>query len=178
MKIYTKKGDLGKTSIIGESDIYKDNIRIESYGTVDELNSYLGLLRSFDSIAFKKQREEIIYVQNCLFHIGASLASKKNINKFISKEDILNLEKFIDQIESDLDPLQSFILPGGGVWTGYAQICRSICRRAERRVVSLSLKENIDPIIITFINRLSDYLFVLARYISKLNNVQEIKWKN
>ena len=176
MKIYTKKGDLGKTSIIGESDIYKNNIRIEAYGTVDELNSYLGLLRSFNSGAFTKQKKEIIFIQNCLFHIGASLASKNEPKHHISKKDIVNIESFIDLLESNLEPLTSFILPGGDMWSGYTQISRSICRRAERRIISLSMEENIDTNIIAFMNRLSDYLFVLARYLSKINGVKEIKW--
>ena len=177
MKIYTKKGDAGKTSIIGESNIYKNDIRIEAYGSIDELNSYLGLLRSFDSPKFSTQKKELIIIQNSLFNIGATLASKKVIPECkISNKEISDLEQFIDQIESKLNPLKSFILPGGELWSSYAQIARSVCRRAERNIISLNIKEAVDPLIITFINRLSDYLFVLARYISFLNNVQEIKW--
>ena len=178
MKIYTKKGDAGKTSIIGESNIYKNDIRIEAYGTIDELNSYLGLLRSFDSVEFSQQRKELVSIQNYLFSIGATLASKKIIPACeISNKEIGDVENFIDQIESKLTPLKSFILPGGDVWSSYAQIARSVCRRAERKIISLSIKEEVDPFIITFINRLSDYLFVLARYIAQINNVKEIKWK-
>ncbi len=177
MKIYTKKGDAGKTSIIGESNIYKNDTRIEAYGTIDELNSYLGLLRSFDSPKFSTHKKELIIIQNSLFNIGATLASKKVIPECkINNKEISDLEQFIDQIESKLNPLKSFILPGGELWSSYAQIARSVCRRAERNIISLNIKEAVDPLIITFINRLSDYLFVLARYISFLNNVQEIKW--
>ena len=177
MKIYTKKGDTGKTSIIGESNIYKNDIRIEAYGTIDELNSYLGLLRSFDSSEFSPQKKELVSIQNALFNIGATLASKKPIPDCkISNKEISNVENFIDKMDAQLNPLQSFILPGGELWSSYAQIARSVCRRAERKIISLSIKEEVDPLIITFINRLSDYLFVLARYISFLNNVKEIKW--
>tara|TARA_B100000427_G_C15167415_1_gene445793 strand:+ start:34 stop:576 length:543 start_codon:yes stop_codon:yes gene_type:complete len=177
MKIYTKKGDAGKTSIIGESNIYKNDIRIEAYGTIDELNSYLGLLRSFESSKFSTQKKELMIIQNSLFNIGATLASKKVIPECkISNKEIRDLEHFIDQIESKLNPLKSFILPGGELWSSYAQIARSVCRRAERNIISLNIKEGVDPLIIMFMNRLSDYLFVLARYISFLNNVQEIKW--
>ena len=94
----------------------------------------------------------------------------------ISNKEISDVENFIDQIDAKLNPLKSFILPGGELWSSYAQIARSVCRRAERKIISLSIKEEVDPLIITFINRLSDYLFVLARYISFLNNVKEIKW--
>ena len=176
MKIYTKKGDQGRTSIIGETNLSKDDARIEAYGTIDELNSFIGLLRSFDPTIFKKQKDELIVIQKALFCIGASLASKDNNTVSITQEDITSLETFIDNMDANLPTLKSFILPGGDVWTAYAQICRSICRRAERRIISMHEKANIDPYIIPFINRLSDYFFVLARYISKLNNTEEIKW--
>ena len=180
MKIYTKKGDLGKTSIIGESNIDKHNIRIEAYGTVDELNSYLGLLRSCNHTNFLPHIQELIFIQNTLFLIGASLASSSkhtiSLPEKINQDHIKKIESFIDSIDSDLEPLASFILPGGDVWTSYTQIARSICRRAERRITLLSDKEKIDILIIQFMNRLSDYLFVLARQVNKINNTTEIKW--
>ena len=175
MKIYTKKGDLGKTSIIGENNIDKHNIRIEAYGTVDELNSYLGLLISCPHVDFTNQKQALLFIQNILFQIGASLASKKHKIK-LSLDDVEKLESFIDNMELHLDPLTSFILPGGDLWSSYAQISRSICRRAERRITALHVVEKIDSNLLKFMNRLSDYLFVLARYINKLNNVDEIKW--
>ena len=177
MKIYTKRGDAGKTSIIGDQSIDKHNIRIEAYGTIDELNSYLGLVCACPYIAFKKHREELILIQNLLFQIGTSLASKKN-NIRINSNDIKNIENFIDGIEFDLTPLKSFILPGGDIWSSYAHISRAICRRAERRVTEFNIANKIDVNIIKFINRLSDYLFVLARYINQIQNVDEIKWNN
>tara|TARA_B100001250_G_scaffold395790_1_gene401085 strand:- start:3124 stop:3660 length:537 start_codon:yes stop_codon:yes gene_type:complete len=177
MKIYTKKGDLGKTSIIGEKDIHKHNIRIEAYGTVDELNSYLGLLISCPHVDFKNQKKQLLCIQNILFQIGASLASKKNIITF-NLNDIEKIEVFIDEMDASLDSLKSFILPGGDLWSGYAQISRSICRRAERRITQLHAAEKINTNLIKFMNRLSDYLFVLARYINKINNIPETKWKS
>ncbi len=177
MKIYTKKGDLGKTTIIGEQGIDKHNIRIEAYGTVDELNSYLGLLRSWNHINFEKHKQELIFIQGILFHIGASLASKKN-ELYLKLDDVEKIENFIDDIELGLKPLKSFILPGGDFWSSYAQISRSICRRAERRITKFNELNQIDANIIKFMNRLSDYLFVLARYINTINNVDEIKWNN
>jgi cob(I)alamin adenosyltransferase len=177
MKIYTKKGDLGKTSIIGEKDIHKHNIRIEAYGTVDELNSYLGLLTSCPHVNFKNQKKQLLLIQNILFQIGASLASKNNIITF-NLNDTEKIESFIDEMDGVLDPLTSFILPGGDLWSGYAQISRAICRRAERRITALHAVENINTDLIKFMNRLSDYLFVLARYINKINNVGETKWQS
>tara|TARA_B100000902_G_C26958889_1_gene739522 strand:- start:148 stop:687 length:540 start_codon:yes stop_codon:yes gene_type:complete len=177
MKIYTKKGDLGTTSIIGENNVNKNNIRIEAYGTVDELNSYLGLFSSCINKKIEKNKQQIVFIQNCLFKIGASLASTKEITKIKNKE-INFLEISIDEMEQDLPVLKSFILPGGEYWSSCAQICRSICRRAERRISALNLTHKVDPNIIKFMNRLSDYLFVLARYINFINNISEIKWKN
>ena len=181
MKIYTKKGDAGKTSIIGESNIDKDHIRIEAYGTVDELNSYIGLLRSYEASDFSQQREELKIIQNTLFSIGAALASKKKQDLSTTNlinQNVIKIERFIDQMELCLQPLTSFILPGGDLWGGYAHVSRSICRRAERRIISLSIKEKIDTSILVFINRLSDYLFVLGRYITNMNNTEEIKWNS
>ena len=180
MKIYTKKGDLGKTSLIGESNVDKHSIRIESYGTVDELNSYIGLLRSFNHPKFISHVKELLFIQDCLFKVGAVLASisaKNNIDT-INLKDIKKIENFIDEIDLDLEPLTSFILPGGDVWSSYAQISRSVCRRAERRITLLHAREPVDSVIIKFMNRLSDYLFVLARKIHSMNNAEEIKWNN
>ena len=180
MKIYTKKGDLGKTSLIGKSNVNKHDIRIEAYGTIDELNSHVGLIRSFDSILFSKHVEELVFIQNTLFLIGATLASpsKSSSIKSLTKNHIKKIEVFIDALELQLPPLKSFILPGGDVWTAYAQISRSICRRAERRITLLHKTEKIDILILQFVNRLSDYFFVLARYINKINKTKEIKWKH
>ena len=175
MKIYTKKGDLGKTSIIGKQNIDKHSIRIEAYGTVDELNSYLGLLASCPYTSFQTQKQQILSIQALLFQVGASLASENNKIPF-QLNDTEIIEGFIDQMELNLDSLTSFILPGGDCWSSYAQISRSICRRAERRITELNSIQKTDPNLLKFINRLSDYLFVLARYINKINGVNEVKW--
>ena len=182
MKIYTKKGDNGKTSIIGQSKLNKHDTRIEAYGTIDELNSYIGLIRSYNDIKFKAHISQLEYIQNSLFRIGALLATvsvkKDNSSLMILDYDIHKLESFIDDIEEWLPQLKSFILPGGHLWSSHVQVCRSICRRAERRITLLNEIHLLDVNIIKFINRLSDYLFVLSRYINIINNVDEIKWNN
>ena len=176
MKIYTKKGDSGKTSMIGKKNIDKHNIRIEAYGTIDELNSHIGLLYSYSHIDFQNKKKQLLFIQNLLFKIGASLASQDLTYK-IDIEDINKLEKFIDDIERYLKPLNAFILPTGTIWTSHAHIARCVCRRSERRITLLEKSEIIDVNIIKFINRLSDYLFVLARYINCINEVNDLKWK-
>ena len=179
MKIYTKQGDTGQTSLFGGTKISKNHIRIEAYGTIDELNSFLGLLGDrFD----QKERINVVQeIQNALFVIGSNLATE-DPDKFsmqgLSRKNIDMLETGIDSMEEDLKPLKNFILPGGHETSSLAQVCRVICRRAERRVVALSEVADIDPLILEFLNRLSDYFFVLARYILMENNSQEIYWKS
>ncbi len=178
MKIYTKKGDLGKTSIIGQKSINKHNVRIEAYGSVDELNSHMGLIRSFKSKDLPDIESQITDVQNNLFVIGAALATKKNSGSkyFIDEESIEKLENYIDIFETKLKPLTAFILPGGDVWSSHIQIARSVCRRAERRITQMNENLFVDPRIIKYINRLSDYLFVLSRLVSQVNKNHEIEW--
>ena len=176
MKIYTKKGDSGTTSIIGKNNVDKHHMRIEAYGTIDELNSYLGLLSSYNHVDFITQKKQLSLIQNILFKIGSSLASQ-NMKYKLSNSDIEKLERYIDKIEIYLPALTSFILPSGTTWSSYAHIARCVCRRSERRITLLNINEEIDQNIIKFINRLSDYLFVLARYINKINDVDEVKWQ-
>ena len=180
MKIYTKKGDSGKTSIIGETDINKHNIRIEAYGTIDELNSHIGLLRSYKNKSFDLYINELIYIQEKLFEIGTELASKSNKNKIsqVDSKSIKKLEHFIDNMEIQLPPLRSFILPGGSIWNARVHIARTVCRRAERRITLLNESEKVNDFLLQFMNRLSDYLFVLARIINHINSDLEIKWKS
>ena len=182
MKIYTKKGDYGKTAIIGKSKLNKHDDRIEAYGTIDELNSYIGLIRCYNHPEFRINTSQLEYIQNTLFRIGAILATanpKKDISSIvINDSDIAKLESFIDRLEEKLPKLTSFILPGGNKWSSHVQICRSICRRSERRVTLLHEIGPLDVNIIKYINRLSDYLFVLSRYINLINSVEEIKWNN
>ena len=177
MKIYTKTGDKGDTSIFGGKRLPKDHVRIESYGTVDELNSYIGLIR--DSITHSKYRDTLKAVQNRLFTIGSNLASdpdKSLITPDVLDSDIQVLEMGIDEMNEELPALKNFILPGGHVVVSYCHVARCVCRRAERRVVSLAQIEEVDNIIIRYLNRLSDFLFVLARKLGQDLEVEEVVW--
>ncbi|MBK9107990.1 MAG: cob(I)yrinic acid a,c-diamide adenosyltransferase [Saprospiraceae bacterium] len=178
MKIYTKTGDFGETSLFGGKRISKDDIRIEAYGTVDELNSHLGVLLSGinDPIWVVRWKE----IQSYLFVIGSHLATDaQNIsNKLppLIQDYEKHLEHFMDTLEKQLDPLQHFVLPGGGARASQAHVCRTVCRRAERRVVSLATHESVDPSIIIYLNRLSDFLFVYSRYLCKEDQKEENYW--
>jgi cob(I)alamin adenosyltransferase len=178
MKIYTKKGDKGSTSLIGGVKVSKSNLRIHSYGTVDELNSFIGIIR--DSYADSHANHILYNIQNLLFTIGSHLASDPIKSKMklpeISELDITVLEKEIDAMNEILPELTHFILPGGNLSSSYCHVGRTVCRRAERLVVELGENEPVDPIIIKYINRLSDYLFVLARKISFDAGAEEVKW--
>lgn len=177
MKIYTKTGDKGQTSLYGGKRLSKDDIRIEAYGTVDELNSFIGLLNA--SFTEATQNYILTEVQKRLFTIGSNLASdpdKKLLTPDIREEDISALENAMDAMDQLLEPLNYFILPGGDISVAYAHVCRTVCRRAERRIITLAGHSEVDPLIITYINRLSDYFFVLARYIGHTRQIQEIPW--
>lgn len=180
-KIYTKTGDLGHTSLIGGTKVAKSHIRIESYGTVDELNSYIGLVS--DHLSFTEIKLTLKEIQDRLFTIGSSLATdpdKDSKMKLpdLKEEDILYLEQHIDEMNEVLPVMKNFILPGGHVAVSTTHIARCVCRRAERLCVNLKEHEAfIDPAVIKYLNRLSDYLFVLARYIGHLLQVEEIAWK-
>ncbi len=177
MKIYTKTGDTGLTSLFGGKRIAKDDLRIEAYGTVDELNSFIGLLNSTFSEA--TQNYFLNEVQKRLFTIGSNLASdpeKRMITPDIHDEDIHTLENAMDTMDQLLEPLKNFILPAGDVAVAYAHVCRTVCRRAERRVITLDRVSPVDPKIIVYLNRLSDYFFVLSRYIGHTKDIDEIPW--
>jgi cob(I)alamin adenosyltransferase len=178
MKIYTKKGDTGETSLFGGSRISKHDIRIDAYGSVDELNSHIGLIR--DLLNEAEIKDSLKTIQSFLFVIGASLATdptKKNI-KTPSLEDseIEYLELLIDKYEDTLPEMKSFILPGGTTTSSQCHIARTICRRAERATTHLSSISTINPIVISYLNRLSDYLFVLARKVCLEEGGEEIPW--
>lgn len=180
MKVYTKKGDKGKTSLLGGTRVSKADVRIESYGTIDELNSYLGLLRDHLENA-KIDQNRILDIQEILFSIGAHLANDPENSKFsppqLNLHHIENLEKWIDGMDSELEPMKNFILPGGNIKVSHCHVARCICRRAERAVVRLNDYAEVEGFIIKYLNRLSDYLFVLSRKISKEFNAKEIPWK-
>ena len=178
-KIYTKTGDAGKTSLIGGTRVSKSHTRIDSYGTVDELNAYIGLLG--DQLTDTHGREMLREIQDRLFTIGSSLAcdpDKEIAMKIpdLKESDVILLENEIDAMNKELPEMKSFVLPGGHISVSTAHICRTVCRRAERLVVKLNETEPFSLLIIKYMNRLSDYLFVLARYIGQLNGVAEIKW--
>jgi len=181
LKIYTKTGDMGKTSLLGGTKVPKNDARIESYGTVDELNSFVGLLN--DQMNDAKLRKSLLDIQDRLFTIGSLLAmepQKKNLPKIpeLADGDISHLEKEIDEMDKMLPEMKSFILPGGHAAVSTAHICRSVCRRAERRCIDLLEKGlPVDPLIIKYLNRLSDYFFVLSRYIGQQLHIKEILWK-
>ena len=177
MKIYTKTGDEGNTSLIGGYRVSKSDLRIESYGTVDELISWLGLIAEY---APKDRIAEIQHIQNQLFSVGAPLASKSSEQKrpfsAISSEDINELEHRIDYYEDLLPKMTHFILPGGSKASAQTHIARCVCRRAERIVVQLSRVDFVDKLLMVYLNRLSDYLFCLARAFTFWEEKDEIKW--
>jgi len=179
MKIYTRKGDRGETSLFGGTRVTKDSLRIEAYGSVDELNSVLGVVRSLNP---PDEIDRILQsVQDDLFVLGADLATprrkKRNDIVRVQPSNIDRLEKAIDHLETSLQPLTSFILPGGSQAAAQLHVARTVCRRAERLVVRLSKKEKIGEMPVMYLNRLSDLLFVLARYANKAAGVEEKKWK-
>lgn len=181
IKIYTKTGDKGKTSLIGGTKVPKSHIRIEAYGTVDELNSFIGL--TSDHIPHEGTRVMLKEIQDRLFTVGSSLAcdpDKEPLMKIpdLKEEDISLLEKEIDKMNEELPVMKSFILPGGHPAISTAHITRCVCRRAERICVNMQEQEiYVDALVIKYLNRLSDYLFVLARYAGLIVGVEEIAWK-
>jgi cob(I)alamin adenosyltransferase len=179
MKIYTKTGDKGETSLYGGKRVSKAAIRIEAYGTVDELNSVIGICRAMNPP--QQVDEALLKIQNQLFTLGADLASpltnrkNKNVPR-ISENESKFLEELIDKLDSEIEPLRSFILPGGSLLSAHIHFARTVCRRAERLVVQLSQKEKIGTQSIIYLNRLSDFLFVLARWVNHLERKNEIIW--
>ena len=181
MKIYTKTGDKGTTSLIGGTKVPKSHLRIEAYGTIDELNSHLGLLR--DLMVHEHTRGIIAEVQDRLFTIGSSLACdpvKEPRMRLpdLDPRDIELLEQEIDTMNTELEPMKSFIIPGGHPTVSHIHIARCVCRRAERACVRLELESlELEPMILQYLNRLSDYLFILGRSASKWLGAPEIPWK-
>lgn len=178
MKIYTKTGDGGETSLFGGKRVGKESLRIEAYGTVDELNSHLGLILAHDRQNLLK--EYLAPAQEDLFVLGADLATPreggaKEIVR-IDSRDAEKIEKLIDAIEEKLKPLDSFILPGGNLLAAHLHVARTVCRRAERLTVALSKREPIGSEPVVFLNRLSDFLFVLARYANARSGEAETPW--
>ena len=186
-KVYTRTGDAGKTRLAGGQQVWKDSLRVEAYGTIDELNAVVGVVRVMNADAqsvnpaASQLEEELRWVQNKLFDVGSILATApgqtfKNMPQ-IAAQDVTRLEKLIDRCQKDLEPLKEFILPGGGKVSGFLHQARTVCRRAERLCVALSKVEPVDPLIIKFVNRLSDTLFVLARWVAKTQGEPEFLWE-
>lgn len=180
LKIYTKTGDSGNTSLIGGTKVSKSNIRIESYGTVDELNSWIGVVS--DHTTNLNLRQTLKEIQDRLFTIGSSLAcdpAKEPKLKIpdLHESDVTFLEEEIDRMNEVLPEMKSFILPGGLPAVSFAHVARCVCRRAERICVAMQQEESVEPLIIKYLNRLSDYLFVAARFIGHINGADEIKWQ-
>lgn len=185
-KVYTRTGDEGKTRLAGGQQVWKDSLRVEAYGTVDELNALIGLARVFnadlmESEAQERLEESLRWVQNKLFDVGGILATApgqkfKNMPQVTSK-DVTSLEHLIDNCQKDLAPLKEFILPGGGKVSGLLHQARTVCRRAERVCVKLAREEPVEQTIVKFLNRLSDALFVLARWAAKTQGEAEFLWE-
>ena len=185
MKIYTKTGDKGTTGLVGGTRIPKHDLRIDCYGTIDELNSYLGLIR--DQEISKEVKTTLIEIQNHLFIIGSILATdpeklkddskRKRLGiSFLEADAIMFLETGIDTMTLELPPMTHFILPGGHQTVSFCHIARCICRRAERNISKLNLDQPTQPEVLIYLNRLSDFIFVLARKLSKELEAEEIKW--
>jgi cob(I)alamin adenosyltransferase len=185
MKIYTKTGDKGTTGLVGGTRLTKHNLRIDCYGTIDELNSYLGLIR--DQEISKDHKTTLLEIQNQLFVIGSLLATDPELLKdetkrkrlgisFLNPEAITFLETEIDAMNCELPPMTHFILPGGHPTVSFCHITRCICRRAERTISKLSVEQPTQPEVLIYLNRLSDFIFVMARKLSKELKVEEIKW--
>lgn len=181
MKIYTKTGDAGKTSLLGGTKVSKGATRIEAYGSVDELNACVGLL--WDHVDDDETKRILKEIQDRLFTIGSTLATDpaKNLNMplpDVHESDIELLEKEMDRMDSMLPALKHFILPGGAPVVSFAHLARTVCRRAERNCIRLNDEEgNVPALIIKYLNRLSDYFFMVARYIGHINGIPEIVWK-
>ena len=178
MKIYTKTGDGGETSLIGGRRVSKADLRIEAYGTVDEVNSWIGLLR--DQPVNKGRSAVLLEIQDRLFTIGSTLAAPGDSTlslPSLSDADVAWLEIEIDKMDQTLPAMRSFVLPGGHQSVSYGHVCRTVCRRAERHIVLLSQREEVPAIVIKYMNRLSDFLFVLCRKMAAELQVTEAPWK-
>jgi len=179
-KIYTKTGDKGETSLIGGTRVPKYHDRIEAYGTLDELNSFIGTLR--DQLNEEHLRNILLRVQENLFTAESLLATDPETPLTrslpqLSEDDVLELENEIDAMNAHLPPIKTFILPGGHPLVSLCHVCRTVCRRAERIIIKLASEMAVDEILIKYINRLSDYLFVLARELAFVNNIPDLPWK-
>ncbi|PIK20149.1 cob(I)yrinic acid a,c-diamide adenosyltransferase [Prevotella intermedia] len=180
-KVYTKTGDKGTTSLIGGTRVKKSDIRIESYGTVDELNSFIGLLATY--VDERETADLLAEIQNVLFNVGCNLAMGESFKKEI-KESVVadalieHVENAIDRMQAAIPELKSFVIPGGSRSASTAHVCRTVCRRAERLIIALDENSEVDRNLMAYVNRLSDYFFVLSRYLNNIEKVDEKIWQN
>lgn len=178
MKIYTKTGDLGTTALFGGRRVSKADLRIDTYGTVDELNAYIGLVR--DQPVNAPRKDVLVQVQDRLFTLGSILATEPGNTKVkipaLHETDIKDLEAEIDTMDSDLPPMRFFVLPGGHAAVSFCHVARTVCRRAERLVIALHEQEPVSPLVIQYLNRLSDYLFMLSRKMTQELGAEETAW--
>ena len=179
MKVYTKKGDTGTTQLIGGTRVLKSSLRIDSYGTIDELNSYIGLIR--DQEIDQLYKIQLIEIQDRLFTIGSSLASDPEKSKMkipdLLESDVLFLEDAMDEMDKQLPEMKFFVLPGGHTTVSYCHLARCVCRRAERIIVALNEQDEVPELIFKYVNRLSDYLFVLSRKLTQDLKAEEQPWR-
>lgn len=179
MKIYTKTGDKGMTSLIGGKRVPKNSARLESYGTIDELNSYLGMIRAFPLEA--QVLNELVEIQSRLFDVGGNLATDPEAENVkvalgVCGTDIELLEKGIDRMDAEVPPMKYFVLPGGNQCISFCHIARTVCRRAERRILDLAAEAEVDELVLKYVNRLSDYLFMLSRKVAHDMDIEEMPW--
>lgn len=179
MKIYTKTGDKGMTSLIGGKRVAKNSARLESYGTIDELNSYLGMIRSLTGD--EQITDELVGIQSRLFDVGGNLATDPEnadikVKLGIRESDIRLLEEAIDRMDAEVPPMKYFVLPGGDQLSSFCHIARTVCRRAERRILDLAEEAQVDELVLKYVNRLSDYLFILSRKMAYDSGIEERKW--
>lgn len=178
--VYTRTGDQGTTALVGGTRVSKTHPRLEAYGTVDELNAQIGLLLTY--VEDEADHTLLLNIQRKLFVIGACLATEEQPGKpmpyrvVVTDADVTALEAAIDETDASLPKLNAFVLPGGGRGAAVAHVCRTQCRRAERRILSLSETTPVDTMLLKYINRLSDYLFVFSRKLNKIGGIDEIKW--
>lgn len=177
--IYTRTGDKGMTSLVGGKRVQKTHVRLEAYGTVDELNAQLGLLCTY--LSEGDDRRTVLWVQNKLFCVGSYLATDQTdttlrMESRVTEADLARMEQAIDEADSQLPPLRAFVIPGGSRGSAVCQVCRTVCRRAERRILALAEVHEVDTLVSAFVNRLSDYLFVLARKLNIIAQTDEIYW--
>ena len=186
-KVYTRTGDRGDTALVGGKRVAKDSLRVEAYGAIDELNSIVGLVRVFneESLAAGESHRfldgVLCQIQDELFDLGSELATPPEFFSVgmyrVGDDEVKRLEKLMDRCQKDLEPLKSFVLPGGGRIGAYLHQCRTVCRRAERDILRLSRSEAVNPALLKYVNRLSDLFFVLARWISKQSGEPEYLWQ-